>query len=451
VWVKRQWERKVIYVPHYVDKATGEPALVALDGEAVEVDPLIYDQLDDFTKDQIVETRRRTYELWETVAIGPHVVEHHISPFCSSKKGHGKYPFSFYKYEILADEPRARGEIQFLTDTQDIRNEVVTQVLEQLFMSNVGFWHLYRGSVTPEEREKFNRIFYEPHQAIETLPGSPPPTHQGMDSRGLQAASAVLPLVKGLADDTSGIHQVDRGELPGHIESGRAIRALQAKTSRLNIKIKRHIEAGLRRATLMRLRNIMQFMRGPRTLEVTEPSTQVGKMLVIAHSMVEAVAYYELKPGEGEGGKPSWVTPDGTPTEVLILNDQLCEDVMFERVKLTLDTGREANRLERQEQAEMVLKAVGPAAIPWAARELEWQNADELIAAIEKRDAAVQQMKMMEKHEKETGQSAQDAMQQLLMMAEFEKQTGVSAQEAMKMVMNVLQKNPQAADAAVAA
>ena len=430
-WVKRMWERKVVYETVYIDQLTGEKAIVAIDGEPVELTATLYDELDEISQAQVVKTTRRKTELWETVAIGHNIIEHHISPFSETEGGHGKYPFAFFPYEMLIDEHRARGEIEFLCDTQDIRNEVVTQVLEQMFLSNVGYWHVYRGSMTPEEREKFNRLSYEPHIAIETLQGTPPPSHQGMDSRGLQAASAVLPLVKGLADDTSGIHDVDRGQVPGHIESGRAIRALQAKTSRLNLKIKRHIEMGLRRATVMRLHNIMQFMRGPRVLPVADPSTQGEKMLVITHSFVEAVAFYGLHPGENERGQATWVTPEGMPADVMLLNDQVADEVLFERVKLTLDTGREANRLERMEQAEMVLNVAGPAAIPWAAKELEWKNAEELIAAIEKRDAALQQMKQME---------------------QFEKETGLPVMEALQMVRGVMQQAPnnQAAPAAAA-
>jgi len=206
--------------------------------------------------------------------------------------------------------------------------------------------------------------------------------------------------------------------VPGHIESGRAIRALQAKTSRLNIKVKRHIEAGLQRATQLRLHNIMQFMRGTRVFEVTDSAAEQKKLLFMGWDEQEIAGYYDLQRGQHEDGKEGWMTPQGDEVEILVLNDQIARDAISERVRLTLDTGHKANQLERQEQAEMVLNIVGPAAIPWAAKQLEWSNAEELVEAIEARDEAMQMAAMAEEFAKKTGISAMEALQKLMQQME---------------------------------
>jgi len=157
----------------------------------------------------------------------------------------------------------------------------------------------------------------------------------------------------------------------------------------------------------------MQFMRGPRVLEVTDPKKSQNKSLYLAHSLAEAVAYWTLKAEPGEDGEIKWVTPEGDEAEVMILNDRVASDTLFERVRLTLDTGREASRLERMEQAEMVLQSVGPAAIPWAAKQLDWANSEELLEAVAKRDAGLQQLQMAEEFKKETGLDIMEALQKV--------------------------------------
>jgi len=415
VWVKREWYKKLFYEKSYFYSDNGEKATVFMDNEGeqqeVALDASLYGQLPPEEQEQVLSRRRRRVELWEAVAINENLVVHRLSPFDESKGGHGKYPFAFFSYEIIPDEPRARGEISFLLSMQDITNETVTQVLEQLFLNNVGYWHVYKGSLTPEEREKFNRLFYEPHQVVESMQGVSPPEHRGLSPGGLQAAMSVLPAISGLADKVSGIQDVDRGQVPGNIQSGRAIRALQAKQSRLNIKVKRHIESGLRRASYLRMYNIMQLMRGPRILEITDPKSNEGKLLYLGHDEMEIISYYDLKPGQTPEGQPSWMNPEGIPVEMMVLNEDMRDDVIFEKVKLVLDTGQEANRLERMDQAEMVLNTVGPAAIPWAAKLLEWPNADDLIAAIEKRDEAMQMMTMGEEFQQKTGMTIQQALE----------------------------------------
>ena len=406
VWVKRQWEKKRKFKRLYRYAESGERAFVETEEGKVELTSALYRELTAEEQRMVIVNRTPVTEIWEAVVAGPVLLEYHLSPFDKSNGGHGHYPFAFFSYELLLDEPRARGEISFLISIQDIYNESISQLLEQLFLSNVGYWHVFRGSLMPQEREKLTKLFYEPHQVIESSMGVPPPEHRGVNPTGLQAAASIIPLLKRFSDDTSGVQAVDRGDVPGNIQSGRAIRALQAKTSRLNIKVKRHMESGLRRATLLRLHNICQFMRGPRTMQVVDPGSKKGKYLFLAHSEEEAMYFFELQQGE-EG----LTTADGKPAEVMVLNDAIVDNVVFERVKLTLDTRQESNKLERMDQAEMFMNIVGPAAVPWAAQELEVNNRDMLLDAIEERDAGMSMLKMAEDFQKKTGMTVEEALE----------------------------------------
>ena len=414
-WVKRQWEKKAVHETKYIYSDTKAPVtVIGQDGQEEPLTAKLFKLLTPEQKKGIDTRRTRRIELWEAISVNETLISYRLSPFDRSKGGHGRYPFAFFQYEVLPDEHRARGEIGFLRSVQDIMNESVTQMLEQLFLNNVGYWHVFSGSLTPEQRRRFSRIFYEPNQVVESQLGIPPPEHRGVNPSGLQSATASLPIIKDLADKISGIHDVDRGQVPGHIESGRAIRALQAKTSRLNLKIKRHVESGLQRATLLRLHNVLQLMRGPRVFEVTDIASGDNKVLFLGWDEQEVIGYYELVQGQHKDGKTGWTTAEGEEADIIVLNDQVARDAVFEKVRLTLDTGHKSNLLERQEQAEMVLNIVGPAAIPWAAKQLEWSNTEELLDAIEKRDAAVQMMSMAEDFEKETGMSAMEGLQKLM-------------------------------------
>ena len=439
VWVKRQWSKKISWEKIYFYADSGLEATVTVEGEEEErpLTGTLYKQLPDDAKDMLVARRRRKIEIWEDVAINNRLVEHHLSPFDRSMGGHGKYPFVFFQYERLPDEHRARGEISFLIQAQDITNEAVTQLLEQLFLNNVGYWHTYKGALDPSNRERLNSLFADPHQVIESYQGLPAPQHVGTHPGGLQAAASVLPILKNITDHISGVQEVDRGNVPGHIQSGRAIRALQAKTSRLNLKIRRHMESALRRATLLRLNNIIQFMRGPRIMEILDAKTQQGKLLFLGHSEEEVVAFHGLIQAPDEKtGEMEWQTPQGRPAQILVLNDEIASEVFFERVKITLDSGQEANRLERMDQAEMVLNIVGAAGIPWAARQLAWSNADELLEAIEKNDLASQLVKAAD----QAKMPIPDLLGLMSKAAQFQESTGLSVDQALEMVASATAK-----------
>lgn len=419
VWIKRQWSKRKKRVKTYFYEDSGEPAY-AFDetGQEVPLSPELYAQLSPPEQAQVVATSRLIEELWETVVINNEVVEHRLSPFDQSKGGHGKYPFAFFPCVLLADEARARGEIGWLINVQDIINENVTMMLDQLFMANVGYFHTYKGSLNPEERQKLADIPRKPFTVIETAQGMQPPTWQGMNPGAPTLFVRALDTMSQIMDKISGIHEPSRGEVPGYVESGRAIRALQSRSALLTTKTRRHIESGLRRSTLLRLYNIAQFLRGNRLAKVVDEHTKEEKPIFIGSNEIEVVMANQLTPAQDEAGKAIWNTLDGKEAKILILNDQTIGDLVFEQIRLRLDTGLELNKLERTEQAQMVLQAVGPPAIPWVARQQNWTDRDSLIADIQRADSSHQLMSQLEELSKAVKVPPEDLMGMLAEMVQ---------------------------------
>ena len=431
-WIRRQWSKKHKFQNQYWDRETWEPVMLPdlESGDERRMSDADWAELDQADREGIYRARVPYTELWETVVVGHILVDHRLSPFDQSNGGHGRYPFAFFSCNILADESHARGEIGFLIQVQDITNEAVTQYLNQLFLSNIGYLHSYKGSVSPEDAEKIPKLGSDPIVHIESMPGIPPPSFQGLNPTGMQAAAQAIPLIKNvLMDAISGVHRVDRGEAEYANQSGRAIRALQARTSLLSNKLIRHIESGLKRGTLLRLHNVMQFMRGNRVLQVADPDTERGeKTLIIGHDEVEMVSYHQLQVERDEkNNSVKFLFPDGSEAELLVLNDQVASDVVYEQVRLKLDTGQEKNRLEKHEDARTVLQTIGTPAVGWVARQLEWSDPELLLDDIKKADAGQQLMGQLEELSRQSGMDIQQLMelvtqtvQQQMMMSEVQ-------------------------------
>jgi len=428
-WIRRQWSKKHKFRYQYWNRDTWDAAVVVdpLTDEEHRMDDADYARLSPEDKEAIYQARVPYTELWETVTINKTLVDHRLSPFDESNGGHGRYPFAFFPCNILADESHARGEIGFLIQVQDIANEAISQGLNQLFLQNVGYLHSYTGSVNPEDEDKIPMIGRDPTLHIRSIPGMPPPSFQGANPTGMQSSISAIGFIKDvIMDSVSGIHRVDRGQVEGGVQSGRAIRALQARTSLLSNKLVRHIESGLKRGTLLRLHNIMQFMRGNRILQVADPDRERGeKTLIIGHDEVEMVSYHNLKVEQDEDNSVKFLFPDGSEAELLVLNDEVSRDVIYEQIRLKLDTGQEKNKLERQEDARMVLEAVGPPAVPWVARQLEWADPEMLLDEIKKSSMGAQILEQLQDLEKQSGIAIPDIMakvaqmiQQEMMMAE---------------------------------
>ena len=90
--------------------------------------------------------------------------------------------------------------------------------------------------------------------------------------------------------------------------------------------------------------------------------------------------------------------------------------MLFEKIRLTLDTGVDKNAMDREENAQMVLQAVGAPALPWVAEQMGWTNRAQLVADLEKYDEGKQLTKEMDKISKQSG-LGKDQIMELLMQA----------------------------------
>lgn len=427
VWIRRMWTKKRRSRKLYFYKDDGQPAFMRdeITGQEKAVTSATYATLSPEDQNQLIGITRQVEELWETKVIGNELVYHRLSPFDRSKGGHGKYPFAFFSNVVLRDEGRARGEIGFLIGSQDIANEAVSMYLDQLFLANIGYLNIVNGSLAPEEQEKAETMASRPFTILKTNMGYPGPRWEGLNPTTTGLFANAIPLVKDIMDRISGRQDVDRGQVPGYIQSGRAIRALQAKTSLLGTKTKRHIESGLRRATLLRMYNIVQFMRGNRMLDVIDPETKKRMPIFIGSNEVEIIMENQLQPSQDEEtGEQIWMTPDGRRAQIIVLNNDTMDKILFEKIRLTLDTGAERNALDREEQAQTVLQAVGLPALPWVAEQMGWPNRAQLVADLEKYDEGKQLTAEMDKISKQSGLN-KDQIMELLMQAV---QTQVAAQ-----------------------
>lgn len=430
VWVRRMWSKKRKATKLYYYRDDTQPAFVRNDlGEETPVTPAIYGTLTKDEQGRLVGITRQVEELWETKVICNELVYHRLSPFDRSKGGHGKYPFAWFSNVVLRDEGRARGEIGFLIGSQDIANEAVSMYLDQLFLANIGYLNIVNGSLAPEEQEKAETMASRPFTILKTNMGYPGPRWEGLNPTTTNLFANAIPLVKDIMDRISGRQDVDRGTVPGYIQSGRAIRALQAKTSLLGTKTKRHIESGLRRATLLRMYNIIQLMRGSRMLDVIDPESKKRMPIFIGPNEPEIVMENQLQPSKDEEtGENIWLTADGRRAQMIVLNKETAEKMLFEKIRLTLDTGADKNALDREEDARTVLQTVGVAALPWVAEQMGWTNRARLEKDLEKYDEGQQLKKEMDKIQKQSGLPQEEIMQ--LLMQAVEQQ--VAAAEAQK-------------------
>lgn len=380
-WVKRRWSKKTTYQRNFFQD--GNPAMFEEGGEQFEMTGPQYDLMDEESRMGIVELSTPDVELWETIVVGQQLLRHRLSPFDKKNGGHGHYPFGFFQGVRLRDEPRARGEIGFLIGVSDVRNEVLSTMLDTAFLANSGYINVMKGSVNPQNRQKLQQIGRKWPLVVESQPGMPPPDWRGINPASSQAFASLLPIMDAVQDRESGLTAFDRGELISKEYSGRAIRALQAETAQLGVSMRKHVESGMKRITLLRLHNIAQFMRGSRVAEVVDEETGEERPLFIGHDETEIAVMNGLQQVVGPNNEPLWVTPEGNPAEILALSDTIVRDQVFDRIKLKLDTNREQNKIEREEMAANILNMGGLGVLPWFAQEVNLSNQEMLLDGLQ--------------------------------------------------------------------
>tara|TARA_Y100001951_G_C11262575_1_gene253447 strand:- start:606 stop:1253 length:648 start_codon:yes stop_codon:yes gene_type:complete len=186
-------------------------------------------------------------------------------------------------------------------------------------------------------------------------------------------------------------------------------------------------------ATYLRLSNIVQYMRGTRIAEVTDVDNKEDRTVYIGQSISEIEATYGLRAAteqqtglemRGPNGEAlELIDPNtGEPAQTIILTDETGRSVDLSRIRFELDTGKERNRQERMDFAEMVMQNVGAPAVPWALELLDAPNKETLLQSMEDANSSQQLMRMVEEAAQaagmDPGQLMQQIQQQLSMLAQ---------------------------------
>ena len=357
----------------------------------------------------------RNDRLWEATMVNGRLVEHRLSPYDKSLGGHGMYPMAFFSNVEIDGRHRARGEIAYLMSVADIRNEALSSFLDHIWLANTGFLDVPAGSFRPEERRKLDTIGEKRFSVVERMPGSQPAEWRGVDPSTLNAFQHLLPTIESVHNRESGTHNSSRGQAEFAGQSGRLARVLQAADDRLNIVSQHHVEAALRRSLLLRLHNLGQFTYGTFIAEVIDPDTKEARPLYVGRSQQEILTQYNLQiQPHPTTGAPVYVDEAGEPANLLALTEDLRASDLFQRIRLTLDTDRKANKLERMEQAQAVLNVVGEPAMAWYVEEMELSNPDKLLQGIEEANQQKQTYDQLEGMAKSLGLEDVGEMMQLL-------------------------------------
>ena len=422
---KTQFEKKVFFDTVYYDDQ-GQIIQVTDyegEGELVRMSTAQYNALGDDEKAGITKGRLRREELWETICVGDEIVHREMSIYDTSRGGHGMYPFAFFTYVRLRGRSHGKGEIDYLIGPQDLINRTLSRWLEQLMVAGSNFVVAQKGSLPRADEEKLRNIGRKPLQIVTPYPGFAPPSIQGANPAGASLFASGFSLLQEVKDKVSGIYDVHRGDMP-YQTSGRGIRALQSQADLLGTMPRRHIESALQMATYLRLSNIVQFMRGNRIAEVTDLESKEERAVYIGQSIQEVEAEFGMRaatePQTGlemrrPNGEPLELTDPmtGEPAKVIILTDETGRSVDLSRISFELDTGKERNRQERMDFAEMVMQNVGAPAVPWALELLDAPNKDTLIQSLEDSNTAMALMGQVEEAANAAGMQPGQILEQI--------------------------------------
>ena len=386
---------------------------------------------------ELTKVKARVSELWETIVVNEERVSRELSIYDKSNGGHGEYPFAFFSYVRIRDRSHSKGEIDYLVGMQDLINRTLARWLEQMMIAGSNYVVAPKGSLPREDEEKLKNIGRYPLQIFRPYPGFAGPQVDGGRSTGADLFQSGYQLLSTIKDRVSGVYDVQRGNMP-YATSGIGIQSLQSATDLLTTMPRRHLESGLKRSTILRMKNVLQFMRGSRIVEIVDKKDKKDKTLFVGNSMAEVAAEYGLQPAVDEAtgvpmvdpttGQPLALTDpmSGEDADVMVLNDETAPLFDMRRVRLELDSERDRSRQERMDFAQMILQAVGPTSAPWALELMDAPNKEMLIESMERSDAGGQLMAQFEEMAKGMGvepqQLIQNVMQQLQMQAQMAQQ-----------------------------
>ena len=397
------WHKKIVWQDRFIDQKGG--LILGKDGEPISKKAAL--GLDKSEKRHIRHVKIPTTELWETVGVNSHEVKHEISEYDVSMGGHGEYPISHFSYVRMRDRARAMGEIQFLMGLQDMHNRTASRWIEQLLVAGTNMVVSTKGSLPAESKEKLLTISDKPMQHIEVYPGFQPPQVMAGNPTGAQLFATGTQMFQQWFDQLAGDYQVNRGDMP-YQTSGKGIRALQSSADLINVLTRRHVESGLRQATILRIGNIIQNMKGGRLAEVTDAKTKEGKKIFIGQSMKEIQDEFNLMTMMIPGTQEPMIHPltqepmalidpaTGEPAATMVLSEEAVSGVDYRRITFELDTGKQRDRAERQQFAEALLQYAGAPALKWALELMEAPNREQLEEDLANNNAAEGLLKQVE-------------------------------------------------------
>ena len=419
---KIMYEKIKIFEKRYVDP---DGQVVMLPNEAGELEPMTdeqYKELDADQKKSIDPIKSERTELWQTTVINQTVVDSRLSIYDESRGGHGEYPFCWFSYVHVRDRSHAKGEVDYLVGMQDLINRSLARWLEQLMIAGSNFIISPKGSLPKEDEEKLHNVGRNPMQVFRPYPGFEGPKVDGGNPTGASLFSSGFGLLGQIKDQISGVYDVNRGEMP-YQTSGRGIRALQSAVDVLGTMPKKHIESGLRQATMLRMSNLLQFCRGSRMAEVSDTKTRDNRRIYVGRSLSEIQVEFGLPVlVDQQSGREVRDPETGAPLALMdprlnqaaytvVLNNDTAGVVNLKRIKLELDTGKERTKQERMEFAEIVLNRLGAPAVPWAMELLDAPNQDQLLEAIRSADGAQRLLMQIEELAKSSGMQPEQILQ----------------------------------------
>jgi hypothetical protein len=299
------------------------------------------------------------------------------------------------------------GEIPFLLGIQDMHNRTASRWCEQLMVAGTNMVVSTKGSLPAESKEKLLTISDKPMQHIEVYPGFQPPQVMAGNPTGAQLFATGTVMFQQWFDQLAGDYQVNRGDMP-YQTSGKGIRALQSSADLINVITRRHVESGLRQATILRIGNIIQNMRGGRLAEVTDAKTKEGRKIFIGQSMKKIQDEFNLQTMMIPGTQQPMIHPlteepmalidpaTGEMATTMVLSEEAVAGVDYRRITFELDTGKQRDRAERQQFAEALLQYAGAPALKWALELMEAPNREQLEKDLADNNAAAGLLQQVE-------------------------------------------------------
>jgi len=417
VFEVRRWMKKRIYGKRYRERDTGKPAFLTSDeGQPVPMTQKEYKQLPEELQAEFDELDASWAELWETVAIGKHLLRHDLSDLDQAKGGCGQYPFARLSNIWDPRVPKGHGDIEFQQGYEELLCQMATRWIESMFIANAQFLDVVKGALPPSEEHKLEFIGRRPYQSIQRYPGMPRPEFVNSAPTQANLLAAGHNFVRELASQSSQVYDINRGGMP-YQTSGRGIRQLIAEAAVTDTLDRRRMESFLRQETYLRISLMQQYMTSYRMAQVVSKLDNDTYWVFIGDTEERTKAFFGLeqlfpkdKQGEPDFSQQPGVfqTQDGKKGKILAIKKREVGD--FD-LRIVLDSGRERTKAERMDLVEMFAQfatRVPPPVVQWAGELLEVPRQEMLMEGLKQANQQTQMMDQMDQVLRQSGLSMQE-------------------------------------------